>query len=177
MDMLIETYRLKVVAAMERALASREAVSFDNSGPTHAKVVLDVLLANTTQSLDVVAGVMDKSIWDVSALRQLLERKNGIGKVRVLLDEISEDVVPADSALYGLTRHKNLSVKRLPTAFHSHFCVADRQHVRLEFDKAACAASISFGDAKDFGPTFEDMFGSLWSSVSDAPQIYSGSAA
>lgn len=169
MIMTIEVYRTQVAAAMKRARATGKPVSFDNSGPAHAKAVLDVLVGAAERKIDIVAGVLHKDIWDASILRQFLARPGA--EARVLLDEITDDHIPANSAVAALSDCRNLIVKRLPQSFHMHFCVSDSRDVRLEYDKPGCAASIAFGDLKGFGRIAEQTFEDLWSSVADEKPV------
>src|SRR5689334_10634270 len=127
----LRSYRAMVADAMQQAETSKSPVVFENTGSAHAAIVLDVMIGKAALSLDVVSGFLDKTVWNVDVLRAFLARSPN-AQVRILLDELDEDVIPSGSALSEIDDEGRIKVKRLPVVLGTHFCIADKKHVRLE---------------------------------------------
>jgi hypothetical protein len=156
--MELRSYRAMVLAAMEKARSEGTSVTFSNTGPAHAAIVLEVMLEAATRTADVVSGFMDRSAWNPELIRKFLARN---GKLRVILDELSSDELPKTSALSDLAEGGKIEIRRLAEPLGMHLCITDGQHVRLEHDQRACEATVTFGD-KEFGGDATKIFDDIW---------------
>lgn len=168
----LRTYRAMVEAAMAEAIATKKPVVFENTGPAHAGVVLEVLAANCVKSLDIVSGFLDSAAWSAESLSKFLSRNNS-SQIRILLDELKDDSLPARSALLSLVPNERLVAKRLSHPLGAHLCVGDRTHVRLETAQHSAEATVTLGDS-EFGARAADIFNDLWETVKDQPALSYG---
>jgi hypothetical protein len=150
-------YRESVLAAM--ADSTTRPVVFENEGPDHARIVLDVMMESSSRHLDILAGRMD-TCWSADKLRAFLDRSDS--ETRIILDDCEVGSVPDASVLSKLQKHPRLTIRWLPNPFDHHFCVADGRHVRVEYDRETRKASITFGDPQSSGQRVCRLFNSLW---------------
>lgn len=153
----LRVYREAVLAAMADSAA--KPVVFENEGPDHAKIVLDVMMESSGHHLDIVAGRMD-TCWSADKLRAFLDRSDE--ETRVILDDCPIGSVPETSALSKLRDHPRVAIRWLPSPFDYHFSVADSRDIRVEYDREARKASITFGDEGGAGLRVTRLFNSLW---------------
>ncbi len=157
-----ELYRTKVLAALKQARAEGKPVTFSNTGPAHASIVLDVMVAESSHVLDVISGCLDRAVWSSETLRKFIDRG---GRVRVVLDEAPDGKIPQNSVLWDLLHEVEGSIQlgwiREPLGVH--LCVADGEHVRLEKEHRRCEADVTFGD-KDLASAATRVFDRIWSS-------------
>jgi hypothetical protein len=156
----LRAYRTMVETAMARALSEKKPVILGNTGPAHAAVVLEIMAANSNNTLDIVSGFLDDSVWSADFLQAFLTR-NPKSEIRILLDDLPHDRVPDRSALNRLRRSDRLVAKRLPLPLGVHFCVGDGLHIRLEPLPSSCEASVSFGN-RELAQRIESSFESMW---------------
>jgi hypothetical protein len=162
MNSELRDYRNMVTDAMRQAFDSGKPRVFENEGPDHARVVLEVMLANSSQQLDIVAGQMDADVWPVNELIAFLER-NEEAQIRLVLDDLPEGKLPAKCAAKDLARYSDrIFVRHFAHNLNLHLCVADRKHVRLEYDRSSKEASITFGDPKVAGLKADEVFQKVW---------------
>lgn len=134
---------------------------FENSGPDHARVVLSVLVGDCHKTLDIVSGDLVRDVWSAQSIREFLARGGESARMRVLLDDIPGDTIPKSSALFGWSDPR-IHVKRLRNPFVAHLCIGDKKHIRLEYKKSTCEASITFGEENGVGNSASEMFNNLW---------------
>jgi len=161
-DNELEAYKLKVIAAMQRAKTSGSPSVFENKGPAHARVVLEVMLADGERSVDVLTGVMDSAGWEEKALLDFLSR-HPEGRIRVLFDQLNGSELPENSVLKKLIRHTHVETGQLMTPFGTHLCIVDNKHVRLEYNHDIGEANITFGDP-EAAERATAIFETLWNS-------------
>jgi hypothetical protein len=165
----LHAYRVMVLDAMEQATKTGKPVVFGNTGPAHAAVVLEVMLANATKTIDIVSGFLHASVWLVPAIDKLLSRGKDI-QIRILLDELTDSTIPEGSALSQVAPSKRISAKRLSAPLGVHLCLVDSKHIRLEALQRTHEASVTFGDDR-FGLIVARTFNSLWKQLSDVPLL------
>jgi len=158
---------------MEKAILTGKPVIFENTGPVHAGVVIEVMLAHSTVSFDIVSGCLDRVAWEADSLQKFLDLTTR-PKMRILLDGLQDGVIPDESALNDLKQNSGLIVKHLPKSLVPHICVGDRKHVRLELKQSTSEASVTFGDSVTTGPSAVRIFDRLWDSVRDRPALVYG---
>lgn len=156
----LRQYQARVEEAMAHALSSHEPEIFENEGPEHARIVLDTMLNNAHDTLDVVAGSMDHCAWSVQQLRRFLDQSPR-SRARVLL---TADVnnLPETSVLRDIKHHHRVDIRPLPLNIGRHFAIVDGQHVRLEYNLATRAASVTFADPGGVGRAVSSLFDRLW---------------
>lgn len=164
----LRTYKARVLEAMRRANSTHQPEVFENSGPDHARIVLDVMLENASQSVDVITSRMHESVWSEQSVKGFLSR-NPEGRIRVLLDDAPLGQIPKGSLLHGILHERQVDARWLSIPLSNHACVTDGSHVRLEYDKQTREASITFGDPNGVGGRVVEIFETLWSCASPAP--------
>jgi hypothetical protein len=147
-----------LLASMAEARAEGKPATFSSTGMAHAGVVLDVMIDDSSRSLDVISGFLNSSAWSSESLRRFLRRG---GTLRVLLDEVPDGEIPRNSALWDIQHEKRVEVRQLRERLDMHLCIADGQHVRLEHEQRLCEATVTFND-KGFGFTATAVFESAW---------------
>lgn len=158
----LRAYRAMVVAALSQARAEGKAVTFSNTGPAHAAVVLEVMVDASSRTLDVISGVLDKAAWSPDSLHRFLQGK---GRLRILLDEVPDGNLPPNSAALDLLKEgADVEIKCLPKPLGMHLCIADGEHIRLEHQQKTCEATVTFGDKK-FGSLATQVFENAWTKV------------
>lgn len=161
MGMDLRTYKAMVLAAMRRAQDTHKPEVFENTGPDHARIVLDVLLDSGSRSVDVIAGRMDKSVWSSDAIVNFLSR-NPDAQMRVLLDETSGAGIPQCSVLKEVRSNARIKIRWYPSKLARHLCVVDKAHVRVEANRLTREASITLGDPEGVGKRASEVFEVLW---------------
>lgn len=156
----LRAYKATVIEKLRLSKGGEPQV-FENSGPDHARIVLDVMVGDCSKTLDIVSGDLSRDVWGVQWIKDFLARGGEPARIRVLLDEISGNEVPKSSALFGLNDTR-IEVRRLSRPFAAHLCIGDRKHIRLEYKKSTCEASITFGDENAAGTDASAMFNNLW---------------
>lgn len=154
----LRSYRTMLLAAMAEARADGAPATFSSTGLAHAGVVLEVMIEDSSKSLDVISGFLNRSAWSSNSLRGFLRRG---GRLRVLLDEVPSGELPTDSALWEIQHEEHVQVRRLNRPLGMHLCIADGQHVRLEHEQRSCEATVTFHD-RDFGSRATAVFESVW---------------
>ena len=160
----LHSYRELVQNAMRQAADTRQPVVFENEGPQHAHIVIEAMLADSSATLDIAAGGLDREVWQAKSLQAFLDRSPH-ARVRVALD-CDEPVVPEGSALHDLKRvDERIEVRHYPWPLDGHLFVADQKHVRLEYDKETREASVTFGDPNGTGRKASVLFEEMWSAA------------
>lgn len=160
----LHSYKELVQNAMRHAADTHEPVVFENEGPQHAQIVIDAMLADSRSTLDIAAATLDREVWQAKSLQAFLDR-NPEARVRVVLD-CQDNRIPDSSALRALKRQEGrIEVKHAPWPMENHLFVADRKHVRLEYDTETQEASVTFGDPVEAGAEAMSIFEDVWSAA------------
>jgi hypothetical protein len=157
----LRSYKAMVLEKLRLSRTGKPQV-FENSGPDHARVVIGVLVGDCSKTLDILSGELVNDVWSAHSIREFLARGGESARIRVLLDDIPSDLIPKTSALFGLEDDPRIMVRRLGSPFAAHLCIGDKKHIRLEYKKSTCEASITFGDEQGVGKHITEMFTDLW---------------
>lgn len=155
----LRLYKESVVDAMRRSLETGATEVFENKGPDHARIVLQVMLDSAESSVDLVADCMDAEVWPADQLHGFLNRCP-TAVVRAVLT--CDATLPERSLARMLADQSRVTVRHFPVQVAKHFCVVDERHVRLEYDKDTREASVTFSDPRGIGAKASSLFEKLW---------------
>lgn len=136
---------------------SKSPLTFNNSGPSHASIVISTIFKHTKSRIRIYAKNLDGTISNIGdyqeELNQMLQRRVSI---QVIVDEIPKPhsnafkILHANNASVEIKFSSDELKKNL--AFHynpdTHFIVADDLMFRLEYDNYRHQALCGFNDTK-----------------------------
>lgn len=155
---------------------------FYNSSKEHASIVMGTIFKSSQNNVRIWAGKLNGEVssddYYISELKNFLERG---GKVKIILDESSNEINPKLKnilALYRFLNPESIEIKTTAVRVgltsddeaykHVHFTVGDDRMYRLELFPDKYTAKGNFNDKKtssDFIRVFDDVFKSAASNV------------
>jgi hypothetical protein len=168
--MPIEQYRELVQQLMRDALLGNPSTPlvFPNSGPEHARVVLDTMFANAQTSISVYSEMMHNDGYDPALVRAFLDRaetpsSGGDAPLRVLVEreDVFKNAASVLSRLKDLVRNSKIEVRVLQDPKWNHLVVVDDRHVRVEQSHPERKAVVAFGQ-KQLGGLLHARFDQMW---------------
>jgi hypothetical protein len=157
-------YRALVEGVMRDVILGSDAAPrvFENTGKEHARIVLDVMLANAQSSIDIYSECMNREAFDPQRIRDFFARCPG-GQVRILVErgDVFQSKESALSDLSDLIGHEGFHIQRSSNPSQSHVAIIDGQHVRIEQSHEARRAIVAFGQ-KELAQAARKIFEVLW---------------
>jgi len=152
----LNTFDLKYKNAIDELANKQSSLSFNNSGPTHASIVISNIFKHTESIMRIYAKNMNGEISKIGDyLEQLQKFLESPKELRILIDELPYNKSKAFDLVTNDSK-SNISIKfasdelRKEIAFWynpgTHFITGDSKMFRLEYDSNGHQALCGFNN-------------------------------
>jgi len=150
----LNSFDIKYKKAIEQLIQSESKLTFNNSGPSHASIVISTIFKNCINEVRIYANNMNGEISKIGTylddLKNYLEEEK---KLKIIIDNIPNNYSPAFELV---SADKNVQIKiashefKREVAFHynpnTYFTTGDKKMFRLEYDNYGHQALCGFNN-------------------------------
>ena len=156
------SFDLKYRSALDQLIETDSSLTFNNSGPSHASIVISNIYKHSKNIVRIYAKNMNGEISKVGNYLKELDvfLKSG-KKLKIILDRIPDNPSPAFEKVMD-SINTNVELKIASTEFkreiayiynpQSHFITGDDKMFRLEYDNYGHQALCGFNNKKMVKP-------------------------
>lgn len=150
--------------AIENLAKNSSSSLFENSGPSHAAIVMGNIFKNSNKSVKIFAGDFNGAVSDNPYYLEGLKSYLAKGKPIQIIFENNPNPESKALELIKLSTNGNISVKKLRSdatiSQKKHFVIGDDKMFRLETSKKDYEALCSFNQP-DFVKKLESVYSEL----------------
>lgn len=144
---------------VEQLALEGKPLTFNNSGPSHASIVISTIFKYTKKIIRIYAKNLDGTISNIGDYQnELNEMVNRDIKIKLIIDELPKPFSEAFLILHDFSAKSKATIKfssqefRNGIAFHynpnTHFIIGDEEKFRLEYDNFKHQALCGFNNLK-----------------------------
>lgn len=142
---------------VDQLARDRKGELYANSGPSHARVVVEKLLDEAESCVDIYAGGLNGKVHDLKTYERLIDRI-GADKIRVVLTQ-EEDSDGVNRDLLEFLKQEKVQIRRFREVGY-HLIVVDGKSFRVEEELETMKALFSFGG--ELPKKFQETFNTIW---------------